>query len=335
MKTGLQQKGSVFGKIYYLCNPYKNNELQYYHLYEKSYITIKSDYLGESFEIPLSFARHTDFIGIKAPLFNNRLGIKCNYKNSYYTDSFLTENQFKFHPSFLFQSFQASISLGLTKNIAAEFIWNHSNLSGEGRLFYQNVSFSKITELSIMNFGPGARLTFIKNKNREFSLEAEKINFNSKISGHIEFWPFTPTLVDLLGYRRYFLGYGDIEGYRWGIINQAPFFFNIKTIFKCHFIDIFTDGEFSSWQPIWLVFGKTDEQTAVLSCYRIQTLLAELSLLYRYRSWEYTFKAEQIIPIKIYKKSGIPTQPGYPEGKGASKSSGGISLKLSLVYYFK
>lgn len=161
-------------------------------------------------------------------------------------------------------------------------------------------------------------------------------HWSGYLRGHLEFWPFTSGLIDLLGSRRYFIAHtqGKLFQYQLSVHTQSksnPFWSNqISTIF----LDGYPKGLLNHWKPVFLVFGKDDEQFVPLTIERAQFL--KLSNEYRrsYSSMEVNISISQLIPIRTThtQPQQVSEEPASPTQK--KKVYGGGELMISLRYRF-
>lgn len=241
------------------------------------------------------------------------------------------DSEFGMNPSVQYYRRLGMLNLPLHRAVELGLGWNYTLFGGETRLFNGGVSYGKITRIHADFEGPIFRLKFTQIGDEGLTLECENVDIKGDIRGHIEFWPFTPTLVDLLGYRRYFYGSGTASGYRYYAGTSFNIFKSLKFTPEVNFVDLFTDARFSSWQPVWLVFGKTDVRDSALEISRLQAILLAFNFRLPRRWMEFQYSFQQWVPVKIRKIPAIskPTTPAVPKG-GKKRSTGGSMHKFTI-----
>ncbi|MDP8206041.1 MAG: hypothetical protein P9L92_05200 [Candidatus Electryonea clarkiae] len=150
-------------------------------------------------------------------------------------------------------------------------------------------------------------------------MEYEQFRFEGSGRGHLEFWPFTSGLVDLLGSRRYFRAStnGELNRYHIGW-NHNPKKGWSRAL-GINMLDLNLDGVTTHWRPAFLVFGVEDLQKHRLPVYRVLSGMITLSVGYSKQSWKISYTADQLIPLKIW-RYGISEEGVYPEKPTETKA---------------
>lgn len=311
------------------CEPIR---LFYFHQsgVERSYL--RYDYQGEPVEAPFAFTVSTDSYGAELHL-SREFYLQCGWHFSWLgTDDSLDED-FTLKPWVRLQRFRGTAGFALSRKIRLGAGWSSFAIGGGARLLNSGVSYGKFTAIEGEFQGPLVKTDIELPSGRDFTLEWEWLEAEGFIRGHLEFWPFTPALIDLLGYRRYFRGWMEAWGQRYSASTSFPCWKGVSVNPGLHFIDLFMDGEFSSWQPEWLVFGKTDERISPLRIRRLQAVLVRLGLTVPWGaavSIDYRF--QQWVPVKVSKSSrtGTAAGPGDP-GMKPESSDGGRVHQISIT----
>ena len=92
----------------------------------------------------------------------------------------------------------------------------------------------------------------------------------------IESWPFTSTLVDMLGTRRIYRAGGDLRWEAWHVATERAVGGIARMRAGAGWYDLRPNGSLESWRPVFLVFGRADDEFAALDVSRAQ--IAELAL---------------------------------------------------------
>jgi hypothetical protein len=163
--------------------------------------------------------------------------------------------------------------------------------------------------------------------------EIEHTNLSGTIRGHVEFWPFTSGLVDLLGLRRYFLGNANAEMWRVHVAGRRELTRHWSGGLGFNLAEARMDATLDLWQPEFLGLGKTDEPVNRLGLYRFVAGVASFSVNYRVGPWSLAYGFDQIVPIKSWTRRD-QTEPSAESGAPARASVkyGGATHRLSVVF---
>jgi hypothetical protein len=165
--------------------------------------------------------------------------------------------------------------------------------------------------------------------------EVEHLSWKVATRGHLEFWPFTSGLVDLLGLRRYFITETRGELWRGHLAIRGNLGKCWSGAGSIHLLDARLNGTLQHWQPEFLAFGKADEQWHRLSVYRVLGGMASITLGYHSGHAHFTYTFHQIVPIKIWQNSrsdgmqNVGTQPIKSQ-----RVYGGALHQLSIGWSF-
>ncbi len=165
--------------------------------------------------------------------------------------------------------------------------------------------------------------------------EFERLIWSGYSRGHVEFWPFTSGLVDLLGLRRYFIAEtsGSVYRFHAGIEHQLSDQF--RFIGGLNILDIYPDLKIKHWRPYYLVFGKDDEQFHKLDVSRVIPGIISLSVTWKPASYRVQYSFIQAFPIKTWREKEAPKEPQTETtDKEENPVYGGGFHQLSLSLYF-
>lgn len=202
--------------------------------------------------------------------------------------------------------------------------------------FKGDFSFAKITDFSL-----DVRTIFVSlqaNPDMYFSkviYEFESLWWKGNSRGHIEFWPFTSGLVDLLGFRRYYKAgsSGNINRFHFGGEKRS----SEKLTFQggLNILDIKPSGVIEHWRPAVLLFGKEDEQTHSINLLRTLISTFHFSLKYQRLDWQLEYEFTQIIPLKAwYRTSSEVEPPSEVKSKGRVYGGGFHILTINRFFLF-
>ena len=138
------------------------------------------------------------------------------------------------------------------RNIAAE---------GNAYAYYQSQRFSKITQIRYHDEQFALGLKYQRNRHHYISFAYTRTVPAFYSRGHVDSWPFTSTLIDLLGMRQYFIGDIKINVDKYSILYNVDINNKSKIKITCDYFSAYPQGYFLTWRPLFLVFGITDEKT--------------------------------------------------------------------------
>ena len=168
-------------------------------------------------------------------------------------------------------------------------------------------------------------------------VELERMTWEGYGRGHVEFWPFTSGLVDLLGMRRYFKATTSGHLWRFHMGATRPLTRRWHGQAGINLIDVWPEGELSHWRPAFLLFGKSDEQVHHLDIRRFLGGVVSLSVRYRLPYCNITYSFAQVVPLKMQRMRSVgqkehsePTS----EKKRESKFYGGGFHRMKVTWTF-
>jgi len=162
--------------------------------------------------------------------------------------------------------------------------------------------------------------------------EVERLEWRGRARGHIEFWPFTSGLVDLLGLRRYFLA--ETQGYLWRIHAGCSRGLGVKGQWSgaVNLMDIHPSGWIEHWKPTYLVFGRDDVQLHSLMTYRLLAGTVHLSVGWTFSSVIISYSVAQVVLLKTWRHA-TPVVPAPPEEVSPVGRAYGGGFHLFKVEY--
>ncbi|MBN1827489.1 MAG: hypothetical protein JW958_14655 [Candidatus Eisenbacteria bacterium] len=173
--------------------------------------------------------------------------------------------------------------------------------------------------------------------------DTERVRASGKARAKVEFWPFTETLIDLLGIRRTCKAAGEVEWYRVHAGFESPPGGMLRYRTGATWYDIYTDFFVESWRPTFLVFGKSDYQSDALNLDRLQLAAISLGADLVLGAFTARIDLQQFVYAHTYKsdKNTGGDEGGEEEGPaetGASKDeeswTDGGRIRLSLARRF-
>ncbi len=330
MGAGLRGVNQSQWRLGFTVKPWDCLRLGFTHRSSPNYYRLHYNYRGEPVDVPFAFNASSDIYTAKLSL-GQGISFKSACKYTWLGKDYTQGADFRLNPWVRLFRFQVMFSFPVSRACELGLGWSRFSLDGGARLLHYAVSYGKFTTVEADFRGPAARAELTLPSTRKLTLEWEWVEAGGKLRGHVELWPFTPALVDLLGYRRYFKGEGELKGQRLSVSTDFRLFKNLQFHPAAHFVDLFTEGEFSSWQPEWLVFGKTDERISTLRIRRIQALLCRIGFIIPWESAEFGYYFQQWIPIRVDKRSAesVAQEPSHPDLEAAN-STGGRTHRFTL-----
>lgn len=159
----------------------------------------------------------------------------------------------------------------------------------------------------------------------------------------VESWPFTSTLVDLLGYRRFFQLQGSMSWGRLHIGAERELSPAWRVRAGANGFDLFPEARLISWQPTFLVFGVSDLREEVLDTRRLQLAAASVGATWRSGMLEAALDLRQFVFAKRFLATRGPAgNANGSSGGGAAQASGpsrtrwpgGTALAASITRRF-
>jgi len=165
--------------------------------------------------------------------------------------------------------------------------------------------------------------------------EIEWLEWEGYGRGHVEFWPFTTGLIDLLGLRRYFIAMTSGHLYRLHVGGRRRLTDSFSFAGGFNLMDVYPEAEVRHWRPAFLVFGVADEQHHELDIRRILAGMIHLSVKYRYASGTVGYSFAQGIPIKVWRREVVVEEPPpVVEPVEKAKGYGGGFHRIDFEWVF-
>ncbi|MCP4568108.1 MAG: hypothetical protein GY841_11065 [FCB group bacterium] len=213
-------------------------------------------------------------------------------------------------------------------------------LAGEGRfdVYSKGIRFGQIAGLQgrlrhwkIAAGFPGS------GKHRSLTLERYSADVN--MIGHVESWPFTEPLVDLLGLRRNFKATADAVLWRFSGQSRFDLFADLDLMTRLDILRFYPRLHWADWMPAYMVFGVTDMDHYYDEYDRIDFGCIALELSRQIGRFELGCHVSQLFPIKLKKTATdeSPAGPGTaePTESGTSnrpRDDGGRTITFRLRY---
>ncbi len=160
-------------------------------------------------------------------------------------------------------------------------------------------------------------------KDTRWLVEAEAARADASGHARIEFWPFTPGLVDLIGPSRTYRMFGECE---WTRIHAAREWSSGRSRWSAgvSWFDLTPEGSVESWRPAFLVFGRADVQEATLPYRRVQLAAVAAGAKVPLGPVEVEVALQQAVFAKAFRagRAEEPAGPGPDDGNATNRKSG-------------
>lgn len=174
-----------------------------------------------------------------------------------------------------------------------------------------------------------------------FLIEGESAKIHGRLRGHIETWPFTSTVIDLLGIRRVGKAELEMRWYRAHAAMESGLGRHLQSRFGLGWYDLWPEAELVSWRPAFLAFGSADRRRDEIQVPRLQLASISLGATLRRGDLRCSLELEQFIPVRTFRRaehlaSQEPTSQGTdpnPDHNGLRRTwPSGTSLKLTISH---
>ncbi len=205
--------------------------------------------------------------------------------------------------------------------------WTRNELNAEGEAHWGGQRFG------LLSYAEGVVESFLLGIEWRFEsggrivADYEDVSAAGRVRLRVEFWPFTPTTVDLLGPRRTFKGTASAEWSRYHIGAEKSFGRKWSGELGLNGYDIAPQGRLESWRPSFLVFGAADKQTEVLSLSRIRLGILSAGISADIGKLKAAVQLQQVVFVSLNDK---PDQKGGAgqgsTGEGNTDGSSDLAL---------
>ena len=158
-------------------------------------------------------------------------------------------------------------------------------------------------------------------------LEYEAVRTDGRARANVETWPFTPTLIDLLGPRRIAKAEFDLPWDRSHVGFEHTVGTSSQLGVGVSWYDLRPGAILVSWQPAFLVFGRADLREDELSLRRLQLMGFSFGGHLRRGSLDLGFHVQQLVPVRIVRRSTAGAPPAVEGPPSDTASSRGASLR--------
>jgi hypothetical protein len=168
-----------------------------------------------------------------------------------------------------------------------------------------------------------------------FGLEMEHARVTAEAAGHVESWPFTEPLVDLLGIRRNFRAALNLSVWRLGVRTKAALPGRMALAMAGDIYRLYPDWQFADWMPGYLVFGIADLSRYHDRYDRVDFGRIRLRAVKPVGRLRLGCEVVQFFPIEVKKQSGGASAgaPAPSSGHGP-RTDGGRRLRVWFDFAF-
>lgn len=242
--------------------------------------------------------------------------------------------EFRMEPRGKLSSYLFSSKFSLSPILDFSCCWSRNLINIDGDLYNLDQRFGKLTagDLNwdrfdyLVSLSPGG----IHHLGLLFTRE----NISANLRGHMESWPFTPTLIDLLGQRFYFHGEAEVKVDLWGLIYGYSRLPGFELEADLRWMAIYPRGEITTWNPELFGFGITNLERYILTYQRVNALNLTLKLEKSWHNFTAAYLFSQFVPVytKKTKSEGEKPEPS-PSLQVEKKSTyGGGFHRVTISY---
>ena len=212
------------------------------------------------------------------------------------------------------------IRLGRPEAAHIQLTWDRIHASGQVNLYSDGIRFGQIAKLKGQadRWQLSGRPPFAS---RTLSLAVDYLSGSVELAGHVESWPFSDPLEDLLGARRNFKGTSRFS--LWRFMGKTAFspFLKVDMAMTLDLYRAFPDFQFADWRPSFLVFGVADMDRYHLQYERLDFGCLRMDASRAFGRFVIACDITQLFPIAVKKVGEETTGTGQPDGGGEDSSS--------------
>jgi len=210
------------------------------------------------------------------------------------------------------------------------------SLFSQADLYFDDVQYGKLIRFNLKMTSFDAQVTQPFGDNHFIGMGIQHTNYTLEGKVRIETWPFTETIIDLLGIRQ--IGNANarltIDRYSAHYNYTGKVGFGVKT----EFYNLYPMAISQTWRPAFLVFGVTDLKNHELSYRRLTAMQVTFQTSFRFlSSIRVRYQLSQVIPLSVKEKNETkePEQPAQEKpASTTNKTSGGTFHLLQFVCDF-
>jgi hypothetical protein len=222
----------------------------------------------------------------------------------------------------------------LSPTVGFSFGWSTSSVDTEGELYDLDQKFGNVSAGDLSWERLECRLDFQPWSRHRLVAFLVRENLSVTLRGRLESWPFTPTLIDLLGQRFYFRGDGrvivDLTGLAYSF-DRSP---NLEVEADFRWLALYPRAQISTWNPQVFGFGITNLKRYCLKYERVNAINLSFGVTKSWHDLQIGYRFSQLLPVYA-KKTEAEGAIGEPSPtlpvKTRSTYGGGFHL-LTLSY---
>jgi len=249
---------------------------------------------------------------------------------------FIPQNNFKNSINTIFnRNSIINFSLGIEiKNYKQKIKVEYEQLNADGSFEFEqeNLSYGylKIENLKLIK----NVITYShKYENKTLNVSSSYYYLQGNMIGSIESWPFTTVINSLFLNRLYYKLSGkiNIQTFDFSICYLFP---KITVIPKLSFIRVLPGFTLETWQPVFLVFGKSNYGLSKVNFKEMGIAYLNISAIFYVSKIRFSVDGNQIIPIYSIKEKTVmgtvSTAPSTNDTQIKSNSDGGRWFSLQV-----
>lgn len=233
------------------------------------------------------------------------------------------------------QGWTASLGLQAGANHRWYFRFRDEQVDVEAAAFWGGQQFGKLNYVRayLKSRSLGWRMRVARAS--EIQAEFETASLDGAARAKVESWPFTDTVIDLLGISKIYKGWGSVSWQRLTATAAGPAPWTGRWRLGVSWFDITPTATIESWRPAFLIFGRTDYQQddLVVERVRLASLLMETNA--ELGRCDLMLSLQQFVwgDIDEQGQEGAPTGPSDDGDDGDDKHGwfGGTYLTVGIA----
>jgi hypothetical protein len=217
---------------------------------------------------------------------------------------------YHFAPGGRFEGGDAALLWRQTRGYRFLYRWTRKSIDSYGKFSWGGQSFGNL------NYVRGALESHLvgaqgrMGKQWRWLLDYERTQLRGESRGQIETWPFTTTLIDLLGPR--YTGKAVLDA-RWTRVHsglEAKWHDDMVGRLGVSWYQVVPDAHLDTWRPAFLVFGRADEKRTELSVAELQLAAVSVGWRLGFAGFDWDFAIRQFVPV--HTERAAHSTPGEP-----------------------
>ncbi len=241
---------------------------------------IRAEILEEPVPLVLNLQEDARHAAMRLSPFD-RLEMETSMREASYSyqDTVSTALAYEFMPNGSSSIRSGTVKFTPRRNHQVLLKYQEGSFDLDGGSYWGGQQFGWLTYARGWQYSRLATWRWQSSKGRSFRLEYESVSLDARFRASMESWPFTSTIIDLLGVRQIWRGEVDLSWHRTTALFSTrclgrPFQVGMS------WFRAYPEASLETWRPAFLIFGSTDYRRDDLEVTRadLLSLLLETSL---------------------------------------------------------